>query len=93
MSIRLRNVCAGLTHFETYNKEPNNDCNCRFEQNFLFCHWLHISMILSSLSGGTEMVLVLVLIRIPKQIEDVDGATNFFGLMVRPKSCNKVSKD
>ena len=62
----------------------------------LFFHWLHISMILSSLSGGTDMVLVSVLIRIPKQIRDVDGATNFFGLMVRPrwvKSSYKVSKD
>ena len=53
-------------------------------------------MILSSLSGGTDMVLVSVLIRTPRQIKEVDGATNLFGLMVRPnwvKSCNKVSKD
>ena len=55
-----------------------------------------MSMILSSLSGGTDMVLVSVLIRMSKQTKEVDGATNFFGLMVRPnwvKSSNKVSKD
>ena len=93
MSIRLRNIHAGFTHFDTYNKEPNSDCNCLFEQNFLFFHWLHMSIILSSLS---DMVMVSVLIRIPRQTKEVDGAIKFFGLMVRPnwvKSSNKVSKD
>ena len=55
-----------------------------------------MSITLSSLSGGTDMVLVSVLISIPKQIKEVHGAINFLGLLVRPnwvKSSNNVSKE
>ena len=39
-----------------------------------------MSIRLLSLSGGTDMVLVSVLISIPKHTKEVHGASNFLGL-------------
>ena len=93
VSIRLRNTLAGFTHLHTYNSDHSKDCSCLFERNHLVCHSLQDCIISCNLSGGMDMVLSSVLIRIPKHTANVDGSTNLLGLIFRPNWRNRSDKN
>ena len=50
-------------------------------------------MISCNLYGGMNMVLSSALIRIPVYTSDVDGSTNFLGLIFRSRCCNRSDKN
>ena len=86
---RLR---AGITHLDIDNKDPQRDCNCRFEQNVLFFQSWQVAMISEIMSETTDIVLVSAFIIMPKQLT-VDGDTKFLRLTSRTNGFNNVHKN
>ena len=50
-------------------------------------------MISCNLCSGIDIVLLTESTKIPRQMTEVAGETNFLWLISRPSSCNKSSKN
>ena len=74
-----------------YNKESNKDFNCLMVQVDLRVHCVHIFCISSNFSGGIDMVLVMVLTSIPKQVTCVSDGISLL-LSAKPDLAREITE-
>ena len=85
----MRKNLECFTHLEMYNRDPSKDCKSLFLQYVFVVHCLHNCVISASFSCGIETVFSMESMRMPRHVTDVDGGTNFLGLISRPKSVKR----